>query len=198
MRSRSLWVVATLVVVSAVSFTALVLAGPIAGRVIGQSSIQGLLGGLAFGSSALAIAVALRARGRRADVNLGIAIGASVAIGVMTSPAVRAELQAIGVLPSRYLPERVTLAAVDGGIEVWGSPGKTRYVVIPWDQIVEIRPGIGQAMLGPLAGLCVETSAGSVCFPLAGKGTVGIGPVDAPELAEKLEALRRGARNKIN
>jgi hypothetical protein len=64
--------------------------------------------------------------------------------------------------------------------------------------IVEIRPGIGQAMLGPLAGLCVETSAGSVCFPLAGKGTVGIGPVDAPELAEKLEALRRGARNKIN
>ncbi len=103
-------------------------------------------------------------------------------VGAGSNKDVPAQLRAVTSLTPRYLPAGIALAFTDDGVEVWGSPGATRHVTLPWATFRSVGATTVIPMGSSFTALAFECEPTGkvVAFPLAGLGVVGIRKLSIP------------------
>lgn len=159
------------------------------------ASPGGLLAIVAAALLASAAAILWADAGRRMDSSYASKPSSLFAVGALTNGELKLQLRASLKLQLAYLPTRVSLIASSTGVELWGRPGETKYVVIPWGDIEIVSTGMVLGFGRPFRALSFKLIGRdeTVSVPLAGGGLSGSSfPKDseAREFAAELNALR--------
>ncbi len=83
----------------------------------------------------LALTILWVRSGRRRDARVASRSSAEFILGGLAN--VRVVQQIRTTLPNApaHLPTRITLAGTSAGVEIWGGPGVTHYITVPWSDI---------------------------------------------------------------
>lgn len=192
---------ATLALLTA--FLAAGLASAVLAAIIGPSRLGnlpaglspfGLLGAVAVACFCLAGTVAWTSAGRRMDVSFAREDDALFVVGALTNAQVKQDVHRVSPEASRYLPTRLTLVATAAGLELWGRPGLTRYLNVPWARVESIRPSYARGPTRRFTAVSIlMTDSSELAIPITGESITGLSSPSfhqAEELARKLSELK--------
>jgi hypothetical protein len=168
---------------------AIVVDGSRVGDLPASISPRGLLITLASGFFALAATTLWHALGRRRDAALAASTSAELVLGAVTLGRRSSQLQECFPHAPRSLPARLSIAATQKGLEIWGPPKVTLYFTISWNEVSGLAPTNVASFARSFGGVAVQLGKDRVLsIPLTGDSLTG---GQSPSAAQVQETVAR-------
>ncbi len=132
----------------------------------------------------LALAILWARAGGRLDSRIANKTSAELVIGALTNSRVLQQLRTALPGSPAHLPTRVSLAVTGAGIEIWGGPGLTHYVTLPWSDIrrVEQSQVVGMTRVFTALRFILEGEGRLLDIPVTGSSVSGTRSPSAAEV----------------